>query len=135
MYIYSSVAQSYPTLCSPMDCSTSRLPCPSPTPGAYSNSFSLSWLIPSNHLILCHPFFSCLLSFPASGSFPMSQLFVSGGQSTVDSALALVLPMNIEDWFPLGLTCWISLQSKRPSRVFYNTTVQKHQFFCWLLAK
>ena len=129
MYIYSSVAQSYPTLCSPMDCSTSRLPCPSPTPGAYSNSFSLSWLIPSNHLILCHPFFSCLLSFPASGSFPMSQLFVSGGQSTVDSALALVLPMNIEDWFPLGLTEWISSQSKGHPRVFSNTTVQKHQLF------
>ena len=75
------------------------------------------------------PFSSCLQSFPASGSFPMSQ-FSSGGQSTGVSASASVLPMNIQDWFPLGLTCWISLHSKGLSRVFSNTTVQKHQFFC-----
>ena len=75
------------------------------------------------------PFSSCLQSFPASGSFPKSQFFASGGQSIGASASASVLPMNIQDWFPLGLTGWISLQSKGPLRVFFNTTVQKHQFF------
>ena len=86
--------------------------------------------MPSNHLILVIPFipFSCLHSFPASGSFSMSQFFTSGGQSTGVSASASVLPMNIQDWFPLGLTSWISLQSKWLSRVFSNTTVQRHQF-------
>ena len=101
-----------------------RLPCPSPTPGAYSNSCPLSlWCHPtiSSSVI---PFSSCLRYFPASGSFPKK----SGGQSIGVSALASVLPMNIQDWFPLGRTVWISLQSKRPSRVF-NTTVQMHQFF------
>ena len=106
-----------------------RLPCPSPTPGACSNS------CPSNQW--CHttisssvvPFSSCLQSFPASGSFPVSQFFASGGQSIRVSALALVLPMNIQGWFPLGWTGWISLQSKGLLRVFSNTTVQKHQFF------
>ena len=105
-----------------------RLPCPSPTPGAYSNSCPLSqWChptIPSSVV----PFSSHLQSFPASGSFQMSQLFASGAQSTGVSASALVLPMNIQDWFPLGWTGWISLQSKGHSRVFSNTTVQKHQF-------
>ena len=104
------------------------LPCPSPTPGAYSNSYPLSqW---------CHPTisssvipFSCLQSFPASGSFQMSQFFASGGQSIGVSASASVLSMNSEDWFPLGWIGWISLQSKGLSRVFSNTTVQKHQFF------
>ena len=104
-----------------------RLPCPSPTPGAYSKSLSLSWW--------CHPtvipFPSCLQSFPASGSFPMSQFFASGGQSIGVSTLASVLPMNIQDWFPLGLSGWISLESKRLSRVFSNTRVQKHQYI-WL---
>ena len=85
-------------------------------------------VMPSNHLILCRPF-SCLQSFPASGSFQMSQLFTSGDQSIGVSALASVLPMNIQDWFPLEWTGWISLQSKALSRVFSNTTVQKHQFF------
>ena len=75
------------------------------------------------------PFSSCLQSFPASGSFQMSRFFTSGGQSTGVSASASVLPMNIQDWFPLGWTGWISLQSKALSRVFFNTTVQKHQFF------
>ena len=106
-----------------------RLPCPSPTPGACSNSCPLSWW--------CHPtisasvihFSSCLQSFPASGSFPVSQFFTSGGQSTGVSASASVLPMNIQDWFPLKLTSWISLLSKGLSRVFSNTTVQKHQSF------
>ena len=85
--------------------------------------------MPSNHLILCVPFSSHLQSFPASGSFQMSQFFASGGQSTGVSDSALVLPMNIQDWFPLGWTGWVSLKSKGLSRVFSNTTVQKHQFF------
>ena len=104
-----------------------RLPCPSTTPGAFK-LMSIEPMLPSNHLILCHPFSSCLQSFPASGSFPMSWLFASGGQNTGVSASASVLPMNIQDWFPLGWTGWISLQSKGFSRVFSNTTVQKHQF-------
>ena len=105
-----------------------RSPCPSPTPGVYSNSCPLSqW---------CHPAisssvipFSCPQSLPASGSFPTSQFFASGGQNIGVSASASVLPMNTQNWSPLGLTGWISLQSKGLSRVFFNTTVQKHQFF------
>ena len=105
-----------------------RLLCPSPTPRACSNSCPLSqW---------CHPTisstvvpFSCLQSFPASGSFPMNQFFASGGQNIGVSASTLVLPMNIQNWFLLRLTGLISLQSKGLSRVFSNTTVQKHQFF------
>ena len=105
-----------------------RLPCPSPTPGACSNSCPLSqWCHPSISSSVI-PFF-CLQSFPASGSFAMSQFFTSGGQSIGVSASASVLPMNIQDWFPLGWTGWISLQAKGFSRVFSNTTVQKHQFF------
>ena len=84
---------------------------------------------PSNHLILCCPFSSCLQSFPASGSFPLSQFFASCGQSIGASASASVLPVNTQDRFPLGWTGWISLQSKGLSRVFSNTTVQRHQFF------
>ena len=102
--------------------------CPSPTPSVYSNSCPLSWW--------CHPTilssiipFSRLQSFPASGSFWMSQFSASGVQSIGDSATASVLPVNSQDWFSLGLTGLISLQSKRLSRVFSNTTVQKHQFF------
>ena len=105
-----------------------RLPSPSPSPLACSNSCpSSGW---------CHPtisssiiFSCCLQSFPASGSFLMSRLFASGGQNIGVSASASVIPMNIQDWFPLGLTGWISLQSQGLSRVFSNTTVQKHQFF------
>ena len=102
---------------------------PPQTPRVYSNSCPLGqW---------CHPTISssvvpisfCLQSFPASGSFPVSQLFASGGQSIGDSVSASVLPMDIQDWFPLGLTSLISLQSKGLSRVFLNTTVQKYQFF------
>ena len=105
-----------------------RLPCPSPTPRAWSNSCpSSQW---------CHPtisssvvtFSSWLQSFPTSGSFPMSQFFASGDRSIGVSASASVLPMNIQDWFPLGWTGWISLLSKGLSRIFSNT-VQKHQFF------
>ena len=93
------------------------------------NFMSIVSMMPSNHLILCHPLSSCLQSFPASGSFPMSQLSASSGQSVKASASASVLPMNIQCWFPLGLTILISLLSKRLSRVFSNTTAQKHQFF------
>ena len=106
-----------------------RPPCPSPTPRAYSNSCPLSqWHHPtiSSSVI---PFSSCLQSFPASGSFLMGQLFVSGDQSIGVSAPASVLPMNIQDWFRLGWTGWISLQSKGLLRVFSKATVQKHQFF------
>ena len=107
----------------------SRPPCPSPTPRAYSNScLSSRWCHPaiSSSVI---PFSSYLQSFPASGSFPMSQFFISAGQSIGDSTSTSVLPMKIQDWFPLGWTGWISLQSKGLLRVFSNITVQKHQFF------
>ena len=111
-----------------------RPPCPSPAPGVCSNSCpSSQWCYPtiSSSVI---PFSSCLQSFPASGSFPVSQFFASGGQSTGASASASVLPVNIQDWFPLGLTGLISSQSKGLSRVFSNTTVLKPQFFSahWL---
>ena len=106
-----------------------RLPCPSATPGVYSNSCpSSQWCHPTISSSVV-PFSSRLQSFPASGSFLMSQFFTSGGQSIGVSASASVLPMNIQDWFPLGWTDWISLQSKGLSRVFSNTTIQKHQFF------
>ena len=106
-----------------------RPPCPSPTPGVHSNSCPLSrWCHPITSSSVV-PFSSCPQSCPASGSFPMSQLFTSGGQSIGVSASASVLPMNTQDWSPLGWTGWISLQSKGFSRVFSNTTVQKHQFF------
>ena len=104
-------------------------PCPSPTPGAYSNSCpSSQWCHPAISSSVV-PSSSCLQSFPALGSFPMSQFFVWGGQSIGASASASVVPMNIQDWFPLGWSGWISLQSKGLSRVFSNTTLQKHQFF------
>ena len=104
-----------------------RLPCPSPTPRAYSNSCPLSRWCHATISSSIVPFSSHLQSFPASGYFPMSQFFASGGQSIGISAS--VLPMNIQDWFPLGWTGWISLQSKGLWRVFSKTTVQKHQFF------
>ena len=91
--------------------------------------FSIESVMPSNHLILCHPLHLRLQSCSAPGSFPMSQFFTSGGQSIGVSASASVLPMNIQDRFPLGWTGWLSLLSKRLSRVYSNTTVQKHQFF------
>ena len=105
-----------------------RFPCPSPAPGACSNSCASSWWCHPTISSSVVPFSSCLQSFPASGSFQISQLFTSGGQSIGVSALASVLPMNIQDWFPLGWTSLILL-SKELSRVFSNTTVQKHQFF------
>ena len=106
-----------------------RPPCPSLTPGVYSNSRLLSqWCHPTISSSVT-PFSSCLQSFPASGSFPMSQVFASGGQSIGASASASVLPMTIQDWFPLGLTGLITLLSKGLSRVFSSTTVWKHQLF------
>ena len=130
-YCFSSVQFSHSVVSTslwPHESQHARLPCPSPTPRVHPNSCALSqW---------CHPAisfsvvpFSCPQSLPASESFPMSQLFTWGGQSTGVSALASILPMNIQDWSPLGWTSWISLQSKGLSRVFSNTTVQRHQFF------
>ena len=133
MYIIHMI-NSYTVTLWPYELQHSRPPCPSPTPGVHPNPCPLSrW---------CHPtisssvisFSSCLLTFPASGSFQMSQLFISGGQSIGVSASTSVIPMNTQDWSPLGWTRWISLQSKGLSRVFYNTTVQKHQFFCAQLS-
>ena len=124
---FSSVTQSCPTLCDPWTAA-------SPTLRAYSNSCpSSQWCHPtiSSSVI---PFSSCLQSFPASGSFPRSQFFTSGGQSIGASASASVLPMNIQDWFRLGWAGWISLQSKGLSRVFSNTTAQKHQYFSTQLS-
>ena len=111
-----------------------------PTAACQSSlSFTISWslfklmsielVMPSNHLVSLVPFSSCLQSFPASESFPMSQLFIPGGQSIEVSASASVLTVSIQDWFPLGWTSWISLKPKGLSRVFANTTVQKHPFF------
>ena len=109
-------------------------PCPSPTPGVYSNSYpSSQWCHPAI-LSSVVPFSSWPQSLPASGTFPMSQLFTWGGQSTGVSASASVLPMNTQDWSPLRWTGWISLQAKGLSRVFSNTTVQKHQFFSTQLS-
>ena len=108
---------------------SSRPPCLSPTPRVCSNSCQSRWWCHPTISSSVVPFSSCLQSFPASVSFPVSQLFTSGGQSIGVSASASVLPMNILDWSPLGWTGWISLQSKGLSRVFSNTTVQKHQFF------
>ena len=106
-----------------------KLPCPSPTPTACSNSCPLSqWCHPTISSSVT-PFSFCLQYFPASESFPVSQLFVSGGQNIGAAASASILPMKIQDWFPLGLTGLTSLQSKGLSRVFSNTTVQKNQFF------
>ena len=119
---FSSVTQLCLTACDPMNRSM-------PGPLSIINSqsppkpISIESVMPSNHLILCVPFSSCSQSFPASGSFQMSQLFPSGGQSIGVSASTSVLPMNIQDWFPLGRTGWISLQSKGLSRVFSNITV------------
>ena len=125
----SSVTQSCLDSLQPHGLQHTRLPSPSPTPGACSNSCPLSrWCHPiiSSSVIL---FSSCLQSFTASGSFPRSQFFASRGQSIGVWASVSVLPMNIQDWFPLGWTGLISLQSKGLSRVVSNVTVQKHQFF------
>ena len=113
----------------PHESKHARPPCPSPTPGVHSNSRpSSQWCHPAISSSVV-PFSSCPQSLPASESFPMSQPFAWGGQSIGVSALASVLPMNTQDWSPLELTGWTSLQSKGLSGVFSNTTVQKHQFF------
>ena len=104
-------------------------PCPSPTPGVHPNPCPLRWWCHPKISSSVVPFSSCLQSFPTSGSFQMSQLFASGGQNIGVSASISVLPMNTQDWSPLGWTGWISLQSKGLSRVFSSPTVQKHQFF------
>ena len=124
---FSSVAQSCPTL-QPHEPQHARPPCPSPTPRVYPNSCPSSRWCHSTISSSVVPFFSCPQLFPASGFFQMSQLFISGGQSNGVSALTSVLPVNTQDWSPLGCTGWISLQSKGLSGVFSNTTVQKHQF-------
>ena len=113
----------------PHELQHARPPCPSPSPGVHSNSRpSSQWCHPAISFSVI-PVSSCLQSLPASESFPMSQLFTGGGQNIGVSALASVLPMNTQDWSPLEWTGWISLQSKALSRIFSNTTVQKHQFY------
>ena len=129
MSIWISAAQSFIDSLRPHGLQHARLPCPSPTPGTCSNSWpSSQWCHPtiSSSVVL---FSSCLQSFPASGSFPRSQFFTSGGQNNGVSASASVLPTNIQDWLPLRWIGWISLQSKGLSRVFSNTTVQRHEHF------
>ena len=123
-----SVAQSCPTL-RPHGLQHARPPCSSATPGVYSNSCPLNWWCHPTISCSVIPFSSCPQSFPASGSFPRNQFFASGGQIVGPSASGSVLPMNIQGSFPLGLTSLIFLLSKRLSKVFSNTTVQKHQFF------
>ena len=131
VYIHSLVHFSHSVVSDslrPHELQHARPPCPSPTPWVYPNPCPSSlWCHPaiSSSVI---PFSSCPQSLPASGSFPVSQLFASGGQSIGVSGSTSVLPMNTQDWSPLGWTGWISLLSKRLSRVFSNTTVQKHQF-------
>ena len=130
---FSSVTQMCPTLW-PHGLQHTRPPCPSSTPGVYSNSCPLSrWCHPAISSSVV-PFSSCPQSLPASGSFPVSQFFTSGGQSIGVSASKSVLLMNIQDWFPLRWTGWVSWQSTRLSRVFSNTTVQKHQSFSTQLS-
>ena len=113
----------------PHESQHARPPCPSQTPGVYSNTCLSSWWCHPAISSSVVPFFSCPQSLPASGSFPISQLFTWGGQNIGVSASASVLPMNIQDWSPLGWTGWISSQSRGLSTVFSNITVQKNQFF------
>ena len=129
MVQFSSVAQLCLILCGPMRLQHARPPYPSPTAGIHLNPCPLTWSCHPTISSSVIPFSSCPQSFPASGSFQMSQLFALGGQSIGVSASTSVLPMNTQDRFSLGWTGWISLQSKGLSRVFSNTTVQKHQFF------
>ena len=128
-FVFSSVAQSYLTLCNPLDCSMPGFPVHHWL--TELTQTHVHWvgdaIQPPYPLVIT--FSSCLQSFPASGSFPISQFLASGGQKIGVSASASVLPMNVQDWFPLGWTDWITLQSKRLSRVFSNTTVQKYLFF------
>ena len=124
-FSHSVVSDSLP----PYELQHSRPPCPSPTPGVHPNPCPLCWWCHPTISSSVIPFSSCPQSFLASGSFPMSQLSASGGQSIGVSASTSVPPMNTQDWSPLEWTGWISLQFKGLSRVFSNTTVQKHQFF------
>ena len=144
LYMYHELPYQYPSVqfsCSvvsdslrPHGLQHTSPPCPLPTPEVYPNSCPLSgWCHPTISSSVV-PFSSRLQSFPASGSFQMSQFLTSGGQSIGVSASASNLPMNIQDWFPSGQTGWISLVSKGLSRVFSNTTVQKHQFFSTQLS-
>ena len=130
---FSSVPHSCPTLCDPMSRSRPGLPVHHQFL-EFAKLMSIESVMLSNISSSVIPFSSCLQSFPASGSFQMNQLFTSGGQNIGVSASTSVLPMKNQDWFPLGWTGWISLQSKGLSRVFSNTTVQKHQFFCAQLS-
>ena len=125
---FSAVTQSCPALCDPMDCSTPGFPVHHQLPDLTQTCPLSRWCHPTISSSV-FPFSSCLQSFPASGSFPMSHLFASGGQSIWVSTSTSVLPTNIQDWLCLGWTDWISLQAKGLSSVFSNTTVQKHQFF------
>ena len=128
----SSVQFSRSVVCNslrPHESQHARPPCPSATSRVHTNPCPLSWWSHPAISSSVAPFSSCPQSFPALGSFPMSQLFASGGQSIGISASTSVLPVNTQDWSALGWTGWISLQSKGLSRVFSNTTVQKHQFF------
>ena len=118
----------------PHESQHARSPCPSPTPGVHPNPCPSSWWCHPAISSSVVPFSSCPQSFPASRFFQMSQLFASGGQSIGVSASTSVLPMNTQDWSPLGWAGWISLQSKGLSRVFSNTTIQKHQFFSTQLS-
>ena len=127
---FSSVAQSCPTLCDPMDCSTPGFPVHHQLPEFTQTH--VHWVGDAIHPTISSSAVSssfCLQSFPASGSFPKSQYFASDGQSIEVSASASVLPMNTQNWSPLGWTGWLSLQSKGLSRVFSNTTVHKHRLF------
>ena len=136
-FMFSSVQFSHSVVSNslqPCESQHTRPPCPSPTPGVHSDSRpSSQWCHPAISSSVV-PFSSCPQSLPASESFPMSQLFAWGGQSTGVSALASFLPMKSQGWSPSEWTGWISLQSKGLSRVFSNTTVQKHQFFGTQLA-
>ena len=124
---FSSVTQPCPTLCDPLNRNMPGFPVHHQLP-ELTQIMPIELMMPSNRLIICRPF-SWLQSCPTSRSFPLSQFFTLGVHSIGVSTSASVLPMNIQDWFPLGWTGWISLQSKGLSRVFSNTTVQKHQFF------
>ena len=135
VHAFSSVQFSHSVLSDslrPHESQHTRPPCPTPTSGVHPDSCASSpWCHPAISSSVV-PFSSCPQSLPISGSFPVSQLFALGGQSIGVSASASVLPMNTQDWFPLGWTGWISLQSKGLTRVFSNTTVQNHQFFSFL---